>query len=100
MKEERFSYPEKPQHWWGDHLGQKGSFRGLEGSVEAGLQQAEQRETCTEDPCYLAAVPSPRHGPASNTCEGRLLKLGLQRTDLGRGLGLALRKQPEGPGVW
>lgn len=29
-----------------------------------------------------------------------VLKLGLQRTDPGKGLGLAVRRQPEAPGAW
>ena len=88
MKEERFPHPGKPLHWQGDKLGQKGSFRGLKEKTAASFQQAKQRETGTEDLCYLTAVPSPRSMPAS-TCRGWVLKLGLQRTDLRRELWLA-----------
>lgn len=79
-------------------MGQKGSFRNLEKSTTT-QQQAEQRKTSTEDLCYLAVIPRPRHMPAG-TCVGWVLKLGLQRTEPGRGLELATRKLPEGAGVW
>ena len=99
MKEERFLHPGKPLHWQGDQLGQKGSFRGLQESAAAGLQQAEQMEACTNGPCHRPALPSLRCAFAF-VYGGWVLKLGLQRTDPGRGRGLAARRQPEGAGLW
>ena len=48
---------------------------------------------------HPAALPSLRHASAG-VCRGWVLKFGLQRTNLGRGLGLALRRQPKETGVW
>ena len=48
LKGERCPHPGNPLHWLGDQLGQIESFRGSEESAAACLQQAGQRETCTE----------------------------------------------------
>ena len=89
VKEEIFRHPRKPVHRQGDQPGQKGSFRGSEKSAAASLQRAKQRQTSTEGPCHLPALPSPRHALAGIR-RGRGLKLGLQGTDPERGLGLAV----------
>ena len=82
-----------------DQRGEKGSFRSLEESAAACVQQEEHRETCTEGPVHLTAIPS--LGPTSaGTHRGWVPKLGLQRTDLRRRLGLAAWRQPKGAGVW
>ena len=69
MKEERSPYPGKLLHWWGDQLGQKGSFRGSEESAAVGSQQAEQRKTSIDGLCQLPSVPSPRRMSAG-ACGG------------------------------
>ena len=99
VKEETFLHPGKHLHWRGDQLGQKGSFRGSEESATTGWWQAEQREMGTEDRCHLVAIPSPRCMP-TGVCRGWVLKLRLQRTARGRGLGLAAWRQTEGAGVY
>ena len=76
VKEERFPYPGRPLHQWGEQLGQKGSFRGLEDSVTASLQQTKQRPA--QRICATSCSPQPK------TCacwyvQG--LKLGIQMTD-------------------
>ena len=63
VKQERFPHSGKTFHQWEDQPGQKGSFRGSEESATASCQQAVQRETGTENPCHLAAIPSPRCVP-------------------------------------
>ena len=99
MKEEMFLYTGVSPHWQGDQPRQRGSFGVLEESATTGFQQPEQRETCTDGQCHHPALPSLR---CVSTIVGRdwVLKLGLWRSDLGRGLGLAVRKQPEEAGVW
>lgn len=47
MKEERFPHPRNLLYWLGDHLGEKGSFRGSEGRTVTSLQQAEPTDTST-----------------------------------------------------
>lgn len=64
VAEERFPYSGQIFYQLEDQLGQKGSLRGQE-STAAGLQQAEQRETSTEEPGNLAALPSQRGMPAA-----------------------------------
>ena len=99
MKEERFPHPGNPPHQLGDQPGQKGRFRGSEESAAIGLQQAEQKETSTDGPGHLAAHSSLRCASVG-VHSGWVLKLGFQRTDLGRGLGLAAWRRPKGAGVW
>ena len=91
--------PWEPLHQLADQLEHIGSFTGSEQSATPGLWQAEQRETSTDDPGYLAALPSLRRTPTIAQ-GGWVLKLGLQWTDPGRGLGLAAQRQLKGPGVW
>ena len=98
VKEEMFTHPGKLLHWQGDQPGWKGSFRGSKESAVASSWHAEQRETCTEGPGQLHALPSPRCMSAG-VCRGWVLKLRLQRTDLGSRLGMATWRQPEGAGV-
>ena len=95
MKEERFPHPGSPLHQWGDQLGQKGSFRGSEESAATSLQEAEWRKTSTDSPGHLAALPSLR-GASVGMRGGLVLKLGLQKTDVGRRLGLAAQRSPKG----
>ena len=99
VKEERFLYPGKSCHRWGDQPGQRGSFRASEKNTATSLQQSEQRKTCIDSQYHSSALPSLRHLSAS-TSEGWVRKLGLQRSDPERGLGWAARKQPEGAGAW
>ena len=74
-------------------MGWKGSLKTSEKSEAACLRRAQQRESHTDDwyhhPLYLSLRYS-----------GRSLaqRLGLQRSVLGRGLGLAVWRQPEGAG--
>ena len=96
--EERFLYLGKPSHWWRDQLGQKGSFRGSEESPATGLWQAGQSETCTGGLCHIPACPRLRQVSAG-VHGGWVLEHGVWRAEPGRGLLLAVRRQPEGMGV-
>ena len=99
MKEEMFPHPGKILHRRGDQLRQKGSSRRSKKSSATAMWQAEQGEKSTEGQCHLPALPRLRQVSAG-VCGGWVLKLGLQPTDPGRGLGLAAWRQPEGAGVW
>ena len=70
-----------------------------EESTATGLWKARWRVTCTDGQYHRPAPRSLRHLSAS---VGRVwvLKLGLWRSDSGRGLGLAALRQPEEAGVW
>ena len=50
--EERFLHTGKPPHWWGNQLGQKGSFEGSEESTATSLWQAGHSKTYTDGLCY------------------------------------------------
>mgnify|MGYP007134199922 CR=1 FL=1 len=56
-------------------------------------------ETCTKGQHHCPILPSPRH-VSSHAGRSWVLKLMLQKSDPGRGLGWAVWKQPEGAGVW
>ena len=99
VKQERFPHSGKTFHQWEDQPEQKGSFRGSEESATASCQQAVQRETGTENPCYLTAIPSPRCVPASMYV-GRMLNWQFQKIDSGRWLRLVAGRQPEVGVVW
>ena len=96
-KEERFPHP-------GKTLAHGEISRDRKGASEAQRRARQpvcgrqKRETSTEGPCYFPADPSLKHTPAG-TCGVWGLKLRLQRTDQGRGLGSAAQTQPEGAGV-
>ena len=68
----------------------------MEESAATRLQRAKRRETCTDGQCY-PALPSLRPSSAG---AGWGLRLRLQRSDPGRGLGLAAWRQSEGARVW
>ena len=86
MKEEMFPHARKPPDWWGDHLGQKGSFKALEKSAAASLRRVKvEREPYTNS-VALPGTPQPK-------------KLGASERP-GEGLRLAAWKQPEGHRVW
>ena len=93
MKEERFLHPGNLQQL-GDQLRNGTSKK----STAVSLRQAN-RETSIEDPGHLPAPPSPRNKSAT-VCRGWVLKLGFQRTDLRRALGLAIQREPEKAGMW
>lgn len=99
MKEERVPHPGNPLHQLGDQAEQTGNFRRSEESAAAGLQQTGQRETSIDTPGHLPALPSPGHVYTA-ACGSQALKVGLQLTDPGSGLGLAAQRQPKGTGVW
>ena len=65
----RFPQPGNHFHWLGDQLGQIRSFTGSEESAATRLWEAEQRETSTDGPGHLAALPRPRCTSAS-ACRG------------------------------
>ena len=88
----------KPPHQWGDHLGQKGSFGVLEESTATSLWQEGQTETYPNGPCHSPACPSLRH-VSIRVNGGWVLKRGVWGADPGRGLRLAVRRQPVGTGV-
>ena len=98
MKEERLSHLGNTLHWLEDQPGQTGSFRGSEESAAASVQQAEHRETSTDSPCHHPVLSSQR-SMAAWAHRAWVLKLGLQQTDPGRGLGLASWRQPKRSGV-
>lgn len=75
---------------------QKWKLRGSEKSTAVSLRQAN-RETSIEDPGH-PYTPSPRNKSAT-VCRGWVLKLGFQRTDLRRALGLAIQREPEKAGM-
>ena len=76
VKEEMFLYTGMSSHWQGDQPRLRGSFVVLEESEATGLQQPEQRETCTDGQCHHPVLPSLR---CMSTSVGRdwVLKLGL-----------------------
>ena len=93
MKEERFLHPGCP-HTCGEIGWDRGGFRALEENAAASLWQPKWRENCTDGQCHHPALLSLRH---TTTCAGGgwQLELKLQSSELGRGLGLAVWKQPE-----
>lgn len=67
--------------------------------LHCGRHNRRTERNLTDGPGHPPALPSPRHtspGAGGN----RVLKLKLQRTDLGRGQGLAVQRHPEEAGVW
>ena len=94
VKEESFPHPRQPL-LQGETSGPKGSFRGSEESAAAGCS-SQNRETCVEGPGYLAEFSAQEESLLElrgglGRMEGCwVLKLRLQRTDLGRGQGLAV----------
>ena len=64
-------------------------------STAAKLRMARQRQSCTDYWSYLLGYHRLRHSEA-----GWVLRLRLQRSVSGRGLGLAVWKQPEGARKW
>ena len=91
MKKERTPYHGKPPNLWGDQP-RWCDLRALEKSTETGLVRAKQRATQT----ISTTIP----GHHSLTCleGGWALRLGLWRSVPGKGLGLAVWRQPEGLG--
>ena len=79
VKEERFLYPGKPLHWWGDKLGQKGSFRGLEESTTV-LGRRQNRWRLAQMAQPTAPVLLSIRCMLAGTSGGCVLKLRLQRT--------------------
>ena len=79
--------------------GRSAGMAGWGGSAATGLWKAKQRGTCTDGWYSHPALPSLRCASAG-TGRGWVRKLGLQRSDPERGLGLAAWRQPEGAGVW
>ena len=94
MKEEMFPNIGKSPHWREDHLGQRRSFGASEESGETSLQKAKRSETCKDGQCQHPALPSLRCSYAG-AGGGWVLRLALQRSDLGRALRLAVWRQPE-----
>ena len=110
MKEERFLHPGRPPHQWGDQPGQKGSFRtseenaGQKGSFRTSEENAAAGLMAASAVGRLHRWSAPPPGtPQPEThvrqCR-RVLELGLWRSDLGRGLGLAVQKQPGGAEIY
>lgn len=80
VKDERFPHSGKTLHQWEDQPGQKGSLEAQR--VQQPAVSRQYRETGRENPCYLAAIPSPRCVPAS-IYVGRVLKWQFPKTDPG-----------------
>ena len=86
VKEESFLPAGKSAYWRGDQSGQRGRFRALDEKTTC-LQQLECRDTCTDGQCFCP------HSPVSDACllgtgGGWVGKLGFQRSDPERGLGV------------
>ena len=82
----------------GNQLGQKGTFRRLEGSAGDGLWKTGQSKNCAHGLCHSPAHPSLCH--ESPGAEGDwVLESGVWSVDPGRGQLLAVKRQPEGTGV-
>ena len=89
MKEERFPHTRKPLHWWRRQMGRRKlqnhgrerSNRGAEGKAER-FPHRGSVPTSTHQPKRLVCSPARAGG-------GWELRLGLWRSDPGRGLGLA-----------
>ena len=77
-----------------DRRGASGAWKGAQQLV-GGRQDSE---TYTEGPCQSTALPSLRQMSAG-AHRGCVLEHGIWRADQGRGLRLAVRRQPEGTGV-
>ena len=92
MKEKRNPYSDKPPKQWGNQLRWR-DCKVAEKSTAAGLRRAKQSESHTNHLHHC-----PRHHSLS--CLGRswALRLRLRRSVSGRGLGLAVWRQPEGLG--
>ena len=82
-------------HHWGYQLGQKERFGGSEENPATSLWQAEQSETYTDGLCHSSVCHS-LDWVSTDVHRGWVL---VWRADLGRGLQLAMRRQPEGMGV-
>lgn len=63
------------------------------------VQQEEQRETSTDSPGHHVALPSLTWAPAG-VGSLKCWILGFSRQTPGRGIDLAMRRQPEGLGIW
>ena len=84
MKEEMNLHPWRP--WF-----QRGELRASEKSAAVKLKRAKQKESHTEHRYHCSRTP--------HSGRAWVLRLRLQRSVWGRGLGLAVYKQPEGLGV-
>ena len=71
----------------------------LEGEGSNQFAEGKAERDRTDGPCRCLALPSLRCSPAG-AGRGWVLRLGLQRSDPGRGLGLAAWRQLEGARVW
>lgn len=88
VKEERFLYPGRPPHRQRGWLGQNGSFRASEENAAARAEGALHRQ---------AVSPSCTPPPETHTHRCRMgLGAETQASDIrpGRGLGMAMQKQP------
>ena len=90
VKEERNTHLGRPPNCWGDQPGQRGNLKASEKSAAAGLRRAKQREL------HRPLVPCPRCHSLRCLGRGWALRLSLPRSIPGRGLGLAMWRQPEG----
>ena len=95
---EKKLWKRKVLHTLGNPLTRRNIWASEE-NVATGLQYPDQRETCTDDQCHYSVLPSLK-GLSASVGTGWVLKLTLWRSDLGRGLGLAVWKPPEEAGVW
>ena len=100
MKEERFPHLGKSPHRQGDEPGRRGSFRASEESAATRLRKAKRRVTCRGGRHRHPALPSLRLSSFGAGGGWVKLKLRLQRSDPGRGPGMAAWRQPEEAGVW
>lgn len=96
LKEERFPQPGNTSHWLRDQLGQIRRLRGSEKSATGGLWQAGQRNQhkWSWPPCCTPHLQT-------YACWRCMQQVGdeIQGTYLGKGLRLAVQREPEGCGL-
>ena len=92
MKEERNPHLGRAPNWWGDQLGWRRNLKASEKSTGAKLRRAKQRVRHTDNQYHCLGHHRLRH-----TGRGWALRLKLQRSVLGRGLGWAVWRYPEEP---
>ena len=92
MKEERFSHPRKSPHRQGDQPG---------GGASEPLRRVQQPVCGRQNRVtYCHPVLPSLRCSSTGMGGGCVLKLGLQRSDPGRGTALPVGRQPEEAGLW
>ena len=92
MKKERNPHPGRSPNCKGDQPRWRGNLKALEKSTAAGMRKAKQRAIQT------IGTTAPGHQRLRSLGGGWALRLSLQKSVLGKGLGMAVWRQTEGPG--